>query len=166
MNLIPSLLIYNPLEALVIILLLSFVSNTNLSCKSIFFNSYLLGSINLLFQFLVECTYGLKIYPLLSIFLGFIITPFIIYEYNKYIICFQISFVSVYLISIYFHFSTIIIVLLLNDLYIIDIFLKDFVLNQEFLMNMYIRIPQLIILGILNLTKRWAKNEKFLKKHC
>lgn len=166
MNLIPSLLIYNPLESLVIVLSLSFVSNICFKFKSIIINSYIIGIINLLFQFIVELTYGMIVYSLLTLVLNFVIMPIFIYNYSVYFIGLRLKFSTVYFVLLCFHFSSIINILLLNGLSIIDVFIEEFIMSQELLMNMFVRIPQFLILGVINFIKRRFKNEKVFKEIC
>lgn len=166
MNLVPSLLIYNPLEALVIILLLSFVSNKRLRFKSVIINSYILGTINLIFQFIIELNYGTLIYSMLTTLLQFIILPYILYIYCSFVMSIKINFLKVYIIRILFSFSTLLIILLLNKLCVFNIFINCFGICEELLLNLSVRVSQFIILGVMNFIKRRYNNERIPKETC
>ena len=166
MSFIPSMLIYNPLEALVIILLLSFVSNKRLGLGCIVFNSYLLGILNLICQFAIEGFYGTAIYSMLSTLLQFIVLPCLTYTYCSIIMKVKLEFFKVFLVRVSVSSATLLFALLLNKLCIVDVFNAYFSVYQEALLNLIVRIPQFIALGVAKLikTKRWFKHERFIKE--
>lgn len=81
MNILLSLLIYNPIEAYTIILLCDVITgnNTKININAIEI-IYLFGTINLFFQYIPNFVYGSIFYIVINLFIVFIVYPILVYN--------------------------------------------------------------------------------------
>lgn len=165
MNFVPSLLIYNPLEAFIILYFFNNMTSNKINNKKIVINSYIVGSLILLFQFVIELLYGTFVYPVLSILGNIVILPCITYLYQRYVIQFGFNFITVYKYCIVYIFSNLLFLLIINRLKIVNMFVNNFMIYEEFILNLLIKIPQILILFGGIYLKRWYLHERNIKKN-
>jgi hypothetical protein len=166
MNFILSFLIYNPLEAMIIILLMLLVSKNNMKIDAIILNSYILGTLNLVFQSMTELSYGTIIYPIIDVIVQFVILPVILCEYCNRIMNIRLRFYKIYILRILCSFTTLIILLLFNRFSIVNIFANCIYVHQELFANLSIRIIQFAILRTVKIMKGDAEYERTTKENC
>lgn len=165
MNFFLSLTLYNPLESFVIIYALHVLENKRLEFKNNIKHFYFLGTINLLFQYILHflkyTSIGYYINTIFPIFIAPIILYFYFYMFSykfKYINCFIIQ--VVYIFTLMFSLSII-------NYFFDGIYKTEFYcIIIEFLGNISIRTIQLIIIKFFVFFKENGKYEKIFKKNC
>lgn len=154
MNFIPSLLLYNPLEAMEILLLVGIFSKYKYDKFELLFHSFLYGAINLIFQYSASILMGTFSYAVITCLNNFVISSLTLFLYCKYIINIKMDIKFISLISISFYMFNLILVILLNAIGLFDLFVINRELLNEFMVNMIIRLPQLFIVGNMCYRKR------------
>ena len=165
MNFIPSLILYNPLESFIFINLILIVNNNKLSFKKLIINSYLLGFLNLIPQYILELFYGYKLYMLFTIIVQFILLPTISCFYIENIINIRNKRILIYIYRIIYSFSTLLIGLILNYFYIFNLFDLNYIIKEEICINLLTKFIQLSFIYIIYIFKKGVFYEKeYLKK--
>lgn len=154
MNFIPSLLLYNPLEAMEILLLVGIFSKYKYDKFELLFHSFLYGAINLIFQYSASILMGTFSYAVITCLNNFVISPIILIMYCKFLINNQVSINDTFILKILFSIFGLLFVMGLNKIGILSLFVSDRVLFKEFVSNMIVRLPQLIVVGIIYYRKR------------
>ena len=103
MNFIPSLLLYNPLEAMEILLLVGIFSKYKYDKFELLFHSFLYGAINLIFQYSASILMGTFSYTVITCLNNFVISSLTLFLYCKYIINIKMDIKFISLISISFY---------------------------------------------------------------
>ncbi len=159
MSFLPSLLLYNPLEAFIILLFCNVCSGTKTKTR-IILDSYILGALNFVVQYpnmLLESPVWQLTY---NIFVAIIIMPIILYIFTlkrykyKFVICW---------LSTAFLFATVAILSWINNMFVDETFTNCFTDKiYEFIFNLILRVIQLLLIFILY--KRKCLYEKVSQK--
>lgn len=146
MSFLPSLLLYNPLEAFIILLFCNVCSGTKTKIR-IILDSFILGTLNFVVQYpnmLLESPVWQLIY---NIFVAIIVVPIILYIFTlkrykyKFIICW---------LSVAFLFTTVAVLSWINNTFIGENFTNCFISkNYELIFNLILRAIQLLLIFIL-----------------
>ena len=151
MNFYLSLLIYNPLEAFILIYFCSIFGNFKLN-KNILKECYILGSINLAVQYMGRNIENDALMFLYDIFISIIVTPILLFIFIR--LFHNITDIKLCIFSAIFNFLTLFASLfLLNFIKGIDVIFTGFYseILHEFLLNIYIKIFQIFILYLLRI---------------
>lgn len=152
-----SALIYNPLEAFILIYFCSIFTEIKID-KNIIKHCYILGFVNLLFQYIGKSIGNNAHVFIYNIFVALILTPILLYIYIKLIFFKKINFV-ICIYSAIFNFVTLYIALLIiNSFKNITVFNVDRSFNHELFVNFLIKIIQLFIF------LQFKKGVGFMKK--
>lgn len=165
MNFTLSLIIYNPLEAIVIILFLVSLSREKFEIKNLL-SCFVLGAINLVLQYPNKFIQNEVLIFIYDVFVALVLMSFT--SYLTYLLTFKksICMYKCFLASV-FNFVTIYVGIYFVQLIgITDIFFNvEQPLISEFLANFTIKVVQFVLLIILNYGVNFY-NEKFIKKAC
>ena len=154
MNFIPSLLLYNPLEAMEILLLVGIFSKYKYDKFELLFHSFLYGAINLIFQYSASILMGTFSYAVITCLNNFVISPIILYLYLVYIVKINIDFKYSIICIIIYYIINIFMIIVFNSFDIIEVFVSDREIISELISNMLIRLPQMFVVIYINLRKR------------
>lgn len=154
MNFIPSLLLYNPLEAMEILLLVGIFSKYKYDKFELLFHSFLYGAINLIFQYSASILMGTFSYTVITCLNSYIVYPAVLYLYCNSISNIKINFKYSYIIRVGFNLFSLMLVIILNYFSILELFNPNMIILKEFIVNMIIRLPQIIFVGIIYYRKR------------
>lgn len=156
MNIIMSLLIYNPIEALLLIMFCNIVTSRKFNKFDVLY-LYVLGDINFAAQFI-----GILIRPVLlsmfyDIFATFVIYPISLYLFYNYIICknennrikFSITLLALFLNFVVLSFTANTLNIFLNNGF--NGVFND--IYNEFIYNLVARILYVILLKNINIRK-------------
>lgn len=154
MNFIPSLLLYNPLEAMEILLLVGIFSKYKYDKFELLFHSFLYGAINLIFQYSASILMGTFSYAVITCLNNFVISPIILYLYLVYIVKINIDFKYSIVCIIIYYIINIFMIIVFNSFDIIEVFVSDREIISELISNMLIRLPQMFVVIYINLRKR------------
>lgn len=157
MNFWLSALIYNPLEAFILIYFCSIFAEIKID-KNIIKHCYIFGFISLLIQYIGKFVENNTYAFIYNIFVALVASPILLYIYIKLIFFKKINFV-ICIYSAVFNFVTLYIALLIiNSFKNITVFNVDRSFNHEFFVNLLIKIIQLFIF------LKFKKGVDFMKK--
>ena len=152
-----SALIYNPLEAFILIYFCSIFAEIKID-KNIIKHCYIFGFISLLIQYIGKFVENNTYAFIYNIFVALVASPILLYIYIKLIFFKQINFV-ICIYSAIFNFITLYIALLIiNAFKNITVFNVDRSFSYEFFVNLLIKIIQLFIF------LQFKKGVGFMKK--
>lgn len=160
MNFLPSLFLYNPLEAVIIILAICYASNIKLKFSSLVINSYVLGFLNLIFQYAGEQLFGYAMYAFITMSIQHIVLPLMTYFYFNYVMKIKIGVTKVFVTRWLFSISVSFFITSADILGLLEIYVERFEFIQELIANLSVRVFQLILIGLLYLGKRLISNER------
>lgn len=146
MSFLPSLLLYNPLEAFIILLFCNVCSGTKTKTR-IILDSYILGTLNFIVQYpnmLLENPMWQLIY---NIFVMLIVMPFISYIYSKN--KFKYKFIICWLANMFALITSAVIVCVVNT-FVMPMLSNVFVNSvYELAVNLILRMFQAFLIFIL-----------------
>lgn len=161
MSFLPSLLLYNPLEAFIILLFCNVCSGTKTKIR-IILDSYILGTLNFVVQYpnmLLESPVWQLIYNIFVAIIGMSFTVYLLFK-KKYNYSFKLCVGS----SVFIFLSSIILIWITNNY--IKIIMTNVFDNtlDEFIINLILRVIQLFLIFILYKGKCFY--EKVSQKDC
>lgn len=164
MNFFLSLTLYNPLESFVIIYALYALENKRFEFKNNIKHFYFLGTINLLFQYILHFLKYTSIGYYINISFSIFIAPIILYYYFK-IFIFKIRFKNCFIIQVFYIFTLMFFAVLLN--YFFDnVYVSEFInFRYEFISNICVKILQFSFVFLFYFVRRNCF-EKYFEKNC
>ena len=152
-----SALIYNPLEAFILIYFCSIFTKIEIN-KSIIRYFYLLGFINLIFQYCAKIINNNLYAFIYNIFITLFLSEVILYIFINKILMYKIKFkICVY--SSIFNFITLYIsIILINNIKVVTLFNTTRSIEHEFFVNFFIKVFQIFLLFILKSGVIFMKN--------
>lgn len=163
MSLIPSLLLYNPLEMFVIILGYNLFVKENIDYRRVIIVSYIGGAINLIFQYIPNFIIGYPLHTFINNFITFLVVPFLMYLYINQIYTNRKIF-AVYFVYV-INFSISMSVCFVMNNIISDSYIGYFLSPSiEFLANLSLRILEILLVIIIKFLE--DKYEKTIEENC
>lgn len=157
MSFLPSLVLYNPLEALVIILICDLFTKRKFKLIDIV-HCYVLGAINLMIQYISVFINDSALQLIYNIFVSLILTSIITYLYYNLAIKERINLIYAFYALGLQYISVSIAVYILNSI-IPNAYTNVISVKYELITNLCLRIAQIIIIFTIYLIRR-NKNVK------
>lgn len=164
MNILLSLLIYNPLEAYTMILLCDVINfkRTELTFRN-FILLYVLGAINFCVQMVPYIWEGSIIHIYGNIIVSYGIIPIIVRKFYK-VMCGDISYCKVFVAEMIICMYTIVISIMLNIVFEFNNIFINNNISHEFIANIVIFVVQIISYSII---RKWSISyEERFKENC
>ena len=163
MTFIPSLVLYNPLEMLIIIIGCDLITKNKTDLCKLLLISYFGGVVNLLFQYIPNMLIGTSIHFVINNFVTFIFVPFLIYLVSK-LYSNKYTFFDVYIVYAINFAISMCIALFINK-FIACAYFGYFENGfYELMTNLSVRFVEMILVIIIHFLEE--RYEKFTKENC
>lgn len=163
MSLIPSLLLYNPLEMFVIILGCNLFVRNSIDYRKLTIISYIGGAINLAFQYIPNIMIGHPLHTLINNLINFAIVPLVIFIFLNFS-GFKFNINQIYIVYMVNIGISMFVLFLINNIYkeIYFGYFDNFL--YELLCNFILRFFEIILLFIINYME--GKYERIIEENC
>lgn len=163
MTFIPSLVLYNPLEMLIIIIGCDLITKNKTNLCKLLFISYFGGAVNLFFQYIPNMLIGTPIHFVINNFVTFILVPFLMYLVGKSYSD-KYTFFDVYIVYAINFSISMCIALFINE-FIVTAYYGYFENGfYELVTNLSVRFVEMILVIIIHFLEEHY--EKFTKENC
>lgn len=163
MTFIPSLVLYNPLEMLIIIIGCDLITKNKTNLCKLLFISYFGGAVNLFFQYIPNMLIGTSIHFVINNFITFIFVPFLMYLVSK-LYSKRCGFCDIYVVYI-INFSISMYVVLFINKFIVHAYFGYFENGfYELMANLSVRFVEIILVIIIHFLEE--RYEKLTKENC
>lgn len=165
MNILLSLLVYNPLEAYTMILLCDLITgnNTHLIIKNVW-KLFLFSSLNVIVQLVPYLWYGEWAYSILNIIVAYTVIPLLLKHFYVSLFYGSINNIQPFIVMFIISVFAIVIPVILNFLFDINTIFYNYNGLHEFIVNFVIFFLQIPLYKIM-LIKR-DKYEKYYQGIC